>query len=510
MEKGNGYKSLVNTILTSGVAVVLSYLINFFLTPFITDTIGTESYGYITLAKTMVSYASIITVGFTAFMVRYITLEYHKKNYKECRAYFSSSVGAVVVISAAILVVAGIGIMFIDKWLMVLPNMVNSIRVLFFLVFLNFCFTTCAVPYTATCYIKNKLSIYNTLKIASYCIEAIILFLLFSNLPTEIWYVGIGLLATSLIIFIGSIIITQRLTPELVFDRQLVSISKVKNLASNGVWQSVNSLGNVLNSGLDLLITNQMLSTLAMGQLSIAKTIGSMFSILYSTVSQAFQPRMMKAYASENKQDFLGELRLAMRVSGFFSGCGFAGFLALGTLYYKLWIPNQDFSFIFNLTVVTILCSVAEGVIIPAYFVNTLTTKKRIPCLVTVGSGLANVLGMYSLIKYTSLGVFAVVWTTAVLSFLTNMVFNPIYCSVTLKLPWYTLYPTILKHILGCSIMCFVYKILSELINPTGWIGLIGTAILCCIVGVVFYFMISANAQEKRAVISKLRKKVHL
>ena len=83
-------KALIKTLLTSGIAVVLSYLINFFLTPFITDTAGTEAYGFVTLAKTAVNYISIITVAFTAFIVRYITLAYYRKKYEEANAYYSS------------------------------------------------------------------------------------------------------------------------------------------------------------------------------------------------------------------------------------------------------------------------------------------------------------------------------------------------------------------------------------------------------------------------------------
>lgn len=39
---------------------------------------------------------------------------------------------------------------------------------------------------------------------------------------------------------------------------------------SNGVWQSVNSLGNTLNSGLDLLISNLMLTAVQTGQIAVA------------------------------------------------------------------------------------------------------------------------------------------------------------------------------------------------------------------------------------------------
>ena len=48
-------------------------LFNYFLlTPYITDTIGIEAYGFVSMAKTAVSYAQIFTIALTTFVVRYI------------------------------------------------------------------------------------------------------------------------------------------------------------------------------------------------------------------------------------------------------------------------------------------------------------------------------------------------------------------------------------------------------------------------------------------------------
>lgn len=498
-------KSLVTTIIISGFSVIISYLINFFLTPFITDTVGTEAYGFITLAKTAVSYVSIITIAFTAFMVRYITLEYHKKNFDNSRAYFSSAIVAVMIITGAVVVISGIAISFLNKLINIPSDLVSTVKVLFALVFLNFCVSTISIPFSSACYIKNKLTLLNSIKILSYIIEAIILILLFKVFKTQLWYVGVGLLGASVTILIGNVFISKKLTPELYFTRNQVSISKVKDLAQNGIWQSVNSMGAVLNSGLDLWITNIMLSPLAMGQISIAKTIGMMFSVLYSTVSQAFQPRMLKIYASDNKQAFLKELQFAMKVSGFFSCCAFAGFFALGQLYYKLWLPNQDYRLIYTLTIVTILSSVADGVIYPTFFVNTLTTKKKIPCFVTIGTGVLNVTGMFFLLQYTNLGVYAVVWTTAVLSFLTSFVFNPIYCAVTLKLPWNTLFPLIIRHLMSCAIMTAVFVFITKIIEPSTWTGLILSAGLLIIIGTGIYVAILSNKEDRKKILNKVK-----
>lgn len=501
-------KALIKTLLTSGIAVVLSYLINFFLTPFITDTAGTEAYGFVTLAKTAVNYISIITVAFTAFIVRYITLAYHRKKYEEANAYYSSSILAVFGLSLVVLFIAIVVIIFMPHILTVPNNLILAVRILFLLVFANFCITTITVPFTATYYINNTLSYYNAFRALSYVIEAATLILLFSVFPTRIWYVGIGLMAASATIFAGSVIMSKKRNPELRFNRREASLTKVRTLAQNGIWQSINSLGTTLNNGLDLLISNEMLSSLVMGQLSITKNICMIFSVMYSTISQAFQPRLLKAYASNDKMGFLKELKLAMRVSGFFSSCTFAGFLALGRLYYKLWIPNQDYNFIYILTVISVFSGVVEGVIYPTYYVNTLTTKKKIPCLVTVTNGLLNVISMYFLITYTDLGAYAVILTTVVLAFINSIGFSAIYCPVTLKLPWYSLYSTIIRHLMGCAVMCIAFMVVQKITHPTNWIALIVSAVIMVIVGAFLYALLVTNLSEKRTIAKKLLNRV--
>lgn len=51
----NKLKRLLMTILTSGIATILSFLISFILTPYITNKLGVEAYGFVTLARTLLS-----------------------------------------------------------------------------------------------------------------------------------------------------------------------------------------------------------------------------------------------------------------------------------------------------------------------------------------------------------------------------------------------------------------------------------------------------------------------
>lgn len=48
MSKG---KRLIVTLMSSGMATAMSFVVSFFLTPFITNMLGTEAYGFVTLSK---------------------------------------------------------------------------------------------------------------------------------------------------------------------------------------------------------------------------------------------------------------------------------------------------------------------------------------------------------------------------------------------------------------------------------------------------------------------------
>ena len=281
MSKDNS--RLIKTICISGSSAVISYLINFFLTSFISENVGIEAYSFVSIAKTAVSYAQIITVALTTFIVRYISINYHQKQMEKARAYYSSSIVACVLLSGGIYLVILALLPRLEYIINIPDNLIYPVKILFLLVFFNFILTTLITPLNSGAFIKNRLDISGILKIISYLTDAGVLILVFSIATPSIWVVGLGSVTASLVLATGTFIMKQKLVP------QLKSIRCVKDMMSNGIWQSVNSLGNVLNSGLDLIVSNLMLSGTETGQIAVVKTIGTMFSMLYQVVNQPFQ-----------------------------------------------------------------------------------------------------------------------------------------------------------------------------------------------------------------------------
>lgn len=503
MAKRNNSSQFIISVFFSVVAVVLNYVISLALTPFITENIGIEAYGFVSLAKTFANYASIITVALNSFSSRFISVEYHKGNFKKANKYFNSVFLADIGLGVIIFLVSSVIILYLQNILSIPGELIGDVKLLFLLDMINFLILSCSTVLMSATVIKNRLELASIVKSIAYVSEAVFLIIAFHLLTPKVYLVGCGLIVSSAVIFVMNGIISRRYTPELRITRGTFSWEAVKDIVKNGIWNSINSLGNTLNTGLDLMITNMMLSPLRAGQLAIVKTISTIFTTMFQLVAQPFQPLQLKYYANEDKEKLVESFKFSIKVNGMISNIAFAGFSVFGSAYYKLWTPSQDISLLQIVSIVTVLGCIIEGAVYPLYYIYTLTLKNKVPCVITVISGLLNVTGMYVLIKFFDLGIYAVVGTTAVLSWLVNFLFNPMYSAHCLKQPLYVFYPTLIRHILSCATITAAFYGVSKIYFPTSWLTLILVAVCGLIVGVAVHTVIMFSKVERKLLIKK-------
>ena len=166
---------------------------------------------------------------------------------------------------------------------------------------------------------------------------------------------------------------------------------------------------------------------------------------------------------------------------------------AFGLNFLRLWIPNQDIDFIYLLLIITIVGHLIEGVSYPMYYTYTLTLKNKVPCFLTILSGLLNVIGMVVMIKYFNMGAISVVLTTTVLAWLMHIIFTPIYVSHCLELQWHTFYKTYGKIILSALVIAGACYGISILFSPQTWAGFIFVAAICLILSAFIHVLITLD-----------------
>lgn len=481
---------------TTGLACGINYGIILVLTPYITETIGTHGYGFVSLAKQFAQYAAIITTALNTFASRYIGIAYHAEDKGKANTYFSSVFWGDVILASGILAVAGSLILYMERLIHIPPEIVKDVKILFLLIFLSFWVTTVCSVFGCAGYIKNRVDLTGIFKALSNLVNALLLIVTYVFFPARIFYVGVGTLAAALVVAGSDAWIAKKYTPDLRIRRKDFSFAAVKRLVMDGCWSSLKSVGNLLNSGLDLLVCNQLLSSLAMGQMAIAKNMSLITGGLCVIVDHAFFPAFLKCYADNNRQGLLEKLKLSMKVSGLLNNLIFAGFAALGMAYYRLWIPEQDIPVIYELTVITMLTCIPSGAVHPLYYIYTLTLQNRFPCLVTIAGGIVNVAGMYILIRHAGMGVYAVAWTTAAVMAVINFVTNPLYMAHVLQLPLTTFYPDIARNVLSCLALAAVFKGLACLYTPSSWISLVICALCYLCVGIPIHLVIVCNKQQ--------------
>lgn len=506
MEHNNGGKRYLLSVFFILLAAAMNYGITLVLTPYITKRLGTEAYGFVSLAATVANYVTIVTVAINAMATRYIAIEYHKKNFEKANQYYSTLFLTNILMSVGILLIAAILVYRLDLFFIIPADLLSDVKILFLLSILNICIISSGTVFYSATLIHNRLDLASVFKMAGYVTEVITLIILFNFHHSHVFYVGIAYAASSTVLVLIHYIYSRKTISELTISRSCFRRTVVKNVFMKGVWYSFNSLGNTLNSGLDLWVTNQLLSVLQMGQLAFVKTVTVICTALYQLIAQPFQPILLRNYAAEDKDALIKNLKLSIKANGCLSNILFAFLFVFGIYYFRLWLPDQDHNVLQYVTMITVIGTIIEGTITPLYYVYVLTLKNRIPSIVTAISGLLNVGFMFILIKYCGLGLEAVAGTTTVLSWIVNFIFNPVYVSKCLKIKKTLFYPVIIRNIASAAVMTLILFGIQSFFHPSSWGTLILAGVLCLIVGGITDLIIAFDKDEKRMLLSGIKR----
>ena len=116
---------------------------------------------------------------------------------------------------------------------------------------------------------------------------------------------------------------------------------------------------------------------------------------------------------------------------------------------------------------------------------------------------------MYILLNFMHKGVFAVVWTTAVIAIAIGLTVHPIYVAYLLKVKFTEFYGVILRCLISCGIMTVVLYSLSMLFKTDRWLFFILVAVLYLIIGCIIQFIIVFNKEEKAKILGRFIKKLN-
>lgn len=435
--------------------LLIQLSISFFLTSYLVKSIGATAYGFYGMANTVVNYALIITNALNSMAARFIGFEIYNHNKNKAQSYFSSVLVGDILFALIVLVPSLLAIWHLDSLINIPPNLVSEVKLLFFIVFINMCCNVICAVFGSVYTIKNRLDIQSFLTIISNILKAGLLLILYISYRPSIVYLGTATLIATIIFAIGNIHYTRKYLPEVRINLSYATFKSVKDIILSGIWNSINQLSVTLLHGLDLLLANVMICAEAMGILSLAGTLPGVISMCVNSLANVFTPNLLE-YFSKGQFDYLmHELKNSIKFMTVVSCMPISFLIAFGVPFFKLWTPNTDIYMLYFLTILIMLPQFSGGAISSMNYLYTIANKVKWQAVVLFGSGIVNVVVVYCLLKFSDIGVYAVVLVSAIISFFRNLCFNAPYAAYCIKQKYYVFWPDMLKSslsLLACSL----------------------------------------------------------
>lgn len=507
LQNSSQNKKTLLTLFTSMFAIVVTIATNFFLSPYIVETLGEEANGFTQLANNFVNYASLITVALNSMAGRFITMHYYKGDKEESNKFYSSIMIANVAIIGFLIIPALILLFKLESVVNIENSNVFYVKLLFAFVFGNFFVAQINSVLGIITYVSNRQYIVNTINSVKTVLNALCLLLFFSVFTPKIYYVSLVALLLSVITVPIYFIISRKILPDLKINFKCFSIKTIWQMFSVGIWNVVTQCGNLLMTGVDLLLANLLISPAAMGILSVSKVMPNCITQIAGNVSSSFSPNLTIAYAGGDSKDIIRSLRFSMKCSSILVSIPIMVLCIYGKDFYSLWQPTL------NAETLSILSFWACIQYIPLagtqVLNNVFTTANRLKLnsiSVLVG-GVINIVAVILLVNFTDLGLLAIAAISAIITIVRNLVITVPYSAMILNLKWYTFYKDVLISCLCCLVNGVFCSIFQFLIVPTSWLKMIISVFCACILSLISLFVILLSKTEKKNLLNKFRRK---
>ncbi len=498
-------------VIASVVVFIVQIVIDFWLTPFVIAKLGEQAYGFIGMLSNFTQYATLLTVAINSMASRFISYEYNKGNAEKAKVYFASVFWMNALMSMVILV-ASVAIVYRLEFLVHIDSVyVKDVKIAFLLSFVNMiigCLSTC---FTATTFVTNRMDFHAYIQIFSNLLKVVLVVGSFLILKPHIFYLSASYLICSLAVMVVYIILQRKMLSGFRLSFKYVSFETLVPLIKSGVWVLISDLSSVLLNGMDVLLANIFISEIAMSRLAISKQIPTAVGSLLGVVGGVFTASFTLKVAGNQRDKLIEELKDTIKWLGFFLTVPFAGIIIFGRDFLTLWLPRDVYdSAAITQVYVLMMLTLANGIINAfMYSLHSLLialNKVRFYSLLILGCSVISIIATVVLLKFTTLGVYAIAGTSTVVLCLVNLFVVPIYAARITQLGTFGFFGTIFKSHAFLIVLSAMFYVIHRVICIDNWLTFFTAIILVGVAGYAFCFCFMLDGNGRRKIIKSVLK----
>lgn len=491
-------KKLGISLVANIISMCVSLGVAFFLTPYLISVLGKEGYSFFPLANNFTGYASIISIALNSMAARFITVSMVAGETDKSKGYFSSVFFSNLILGMIFGIVFLAVIILMPGFLDIPEGMQMDVQILFALVFVGFVVNLVTNVFGVATYAMERTDLNAVLSIVQSLMRVLLYVILFAIFPGNIVILGLVVLALAILNGGVNYLYSRKLMPDYRIERKRNSWRYTRELIGSGMWNSVNSLGANLMSGLSLLIANTMFGASVSGDLSIVQTLPNLITTVISTCFSVFLPHIANVYARGNLGRTVYTVKVTQKILGLISSVPIVLVAIFGRCFFSLWVPGEDALQLQILSLLSLPPLLVSSAMWTVYGLNVVNNKLKIPALIFLMSGGLNAILTILLIKFSDIGVYGIPLVSTLINSVFYTFFLPIYALRQMRMNAVPFISHILKTFLFAGIYLLILNpYVLSLLNINGWVKFFVYGGLAELAGIILYIFIVLDSGDR-------------
>lgn len=487
-------------LITNILAMCVTMLANFIVTPIVTEKLGLVAYSYVGIINNLISFFTVLSYTLNSMVGRFYTINFQQGKNNEANIYISSALFSCIALGLILLpILLGVTV-FLDRIIIIEPEYVVDVKLAFLCSCISFLLSTINSVFATGAYATNKLYITNAYTILSGAAKAAITYALFKLIAPHIWFISITALAQSVIVVILAYISFKKLVPSVKFSGKLFSIQKSVELLKAGSFNAVIMMGNTLMTQIDLLVGNRLIEAATVGAYSVVLTFSTMMRSLGSAISNSFSPTTLKVYADKGVEGVRNYSNRIVTLIGILLGWPSTIIACFGCAFTGIWLHRnlEDLYYIF---VILMLPMGANLACTQLYVVQQAVNRLKVPAIASILAGILNIILAFFLAKNCNMGIYGIAVASTISYSVRNLLFQPLYTSYITNQPPWAYFIGLIKPIIITIILYSAWSILRPLIEIKSFVEFVIVAgIFSVAYFIVAYFILD---KSERNIITK-------
>lgn len=488
--------------LISYLALGVSILTGLLYTPWMVDKIGQSNYGLYTLATSLIS-IFMLDFGLGSAVARFVSKYRAEGDIQGANNIIGLIYKLYLAIDAVIFVVLAVLFFFLDGiYTKLTPAELDQFRVLYLIVA---GFNVISFPCAPLNGILNSYEKFIGLKLCD----------LFNKLFTVVCVVVALSYTNSVVMVVAANVVSSLLTILIKFAIVKSTVPLKANFRASGTdlyktlfgftaWTTVISIMQRFTHSFAPSVLGMTASSMEIAVYAPAVTLEGYYYTLALAVNGLFLPRVSRYIADKQEEKILPLMIKVGRYQILFLGLVFIGFVCLGRDFMILWMgPEYEKSYYCAMLILfPTLISASLQIAGTTVIAKNLIRYQAIFMIIsgTVGLAISYVLSIY-------IGAVGVCVGTAVTA-LANTVFNTVIYRKKAGINMREFYKRCYLPAVPCYAVSIAFGFLALPFVPlSGWTGMLVKAMMLAAVFALACLLFAFSADEKRALISKLRKR---